>query len=142
MNDVQSLSHTKWECKYHVVWIPKYRRKILYGQLRKNLGEVLHELARQKECKILEGHLQPDHIHILISIPPKYSVAQVVGYIKGKSAIHIARAYLGQRKNYSGMHFWARGYFVSTVGADEEVVKAYIQAQEKEDQRVEQLSLF
>jgi putative transposase len=124
------------------VWIPKYRRKILYGQLRKNLGEVLHELARQKECKILEGHLQPDHIHMLISIPPKYSVAQVVGYIKGKSAIHIARTYLGQKKNYSGMHFWARGYFVSTVGADEEVVKAYIQAQEKEDQRVEQLSLF
>ena len=142
MNDIQCLSHTKWECKYHVVWIPKYRRKILYGQLRKNLGEVLHELARQKECKILEGHLQPDHIHMLISIPPKYSVAQVVGYIKGKSAIHIARTYLGQRKNYSGMHFWARGYFVSTVGADEEVVKAYIQAQEKEDQRVEQLSLF
>ena len=142
MNDIQCLSHTKWECKYHVVWIPKYRRKMLYGQLRKNLGEVLHELARQKECKILEGHLQPDHIHMLISIPPKYSVAQVVGYIKGKSAIHIARTYLGQRKNYSGMHFWARGYFVSTVGADEEVVKAYIQAQEKEDQRVEQLSLF
>lgn len=142
MNDIQCLSHTKWECKYHIVWIPKYRRKILYGQLRKNLGEVLHELARQKECKILEGHLQPDHIHMLISIPPKYSVAQVVGYIKGKSAIHIARTYLGQKKNYSGMHFWARGYFVSTVGADEEVVKAYIQAQEKEDQRVEQLSLF
>ena len=142
MNDRQCLSHTKWKYKYHVVWIPKYRRKILYGQLRKNLGEVLHELARQKESKILEGHLQPDHIHMLISIPPKYSVAQVVGYIKGKSAIHIARTYLGQRKNYSGMHFWARGYFVSTVGADEEVVKAYIQAQEKEDQRVEQLSLF
>jgi putative transposase len=142
MNDIQCLSHTKWECKYHIVWIPKYRRKILYGQLRKNLGEVLHELARQKECKILEGHLQPDHIHMLILISPKYSVAQVVGYIKGKSAIHIARTYLGQRKNYSGMHFWARGYFVSTVGADEEFVKAYIQAQEQEDQRVEQLSLF
>jgi putative transposase len=124
------------------VWIPKYRRKVLYGELRKNLGEMLHDLARQKECKILEGHLQPDHIHMLISIPPKYSVGQVVGYIKGKSAIHIARTYLGQRKNYSGMHFWARGYFVSTVGADEEVVKAYIQAQEKEDQRLEQLRLF
>ena len=142
MNDIQCLSHTKWECKYHVVWIPKYRRKVLYGELRKNLGEMLHDLARQKECKILEGHLQPDHIHMLISIPPKYSVAQVVGYIKGKSAIHIARTYLGQRKNYSGMNFWTRGYFVSTVGADEEVVKAYIQAQEKEDQRLEQLRLF
>jgi putative transposase len=142
MNDIQSLSHTKWECKYHVVWIPKYRRKSLYGELRKNLGEVFHELARQKECKILEGHLQADHVHVLISIPPKYSVAQVVGYIKGKSAIHVARTYLGQRKNYNGMHFWARGYFVSTVGADEEVVRAYIQEQEKEDRRTEQLTLL
>jgi putative transposase len=124
------------------VWIPKYRRKILYGQLRQNLGDVFHELARQKESKIVEGHLQPDHVHMLISIPPKYSVSQIVGYIKGKSAIHIARTYLGQKKNYTGMHFWARGYFVSTVGADEEVVKAYIQDQEKEDHRVEQLSLF
>ena len=142
MNNVQSLSHTKWDCKYHVVWIPKCRRSLLYGQLRKHLGEVFHELARQKESKVLEGHLHADHIHMLISIPPKYSVAQVVGYMKGKSAIHIARTYLGQRKNYSGMHFWARGYFVSTVGADEEVVRAYINNQEKEDQRIEQLSVF
>ena len=142
MNDIQSLSHTRWECKYHVVWIPKYRRKTLYGELRRNLGEVFHELARQKECMILEGHLQPDHVHVLISIPPKYSVAQIVGYIKGKSAIHVARTYLGQRKNYSGMHFWARGYFVSTVGADEEVVRVYIQEQEREDRRVEQLTLL
>ena len=142
MNDTQCLSHTKWECKYHVVWIPKCRRKILYGQFRKNLGDVFHELARQKECKILEGHLQSDHIHVLISIPPKYSVAQIVGYIKGKSAIHIARTYLGQRKNYTGMSFWARGYFVSTVGTDEELVRAYIQKQEKEDHRVEQLTIF
>jgi putative transposase len=124
------------------VWIPKCRRKILYGQLRQNLGEVFHELARQKECKIVEGHLLPDHVHMLIMIPPKYSVSQVVGYIKGKSAIHIARTYLGQKKNYTGMHFWARGYFVSTVGTNEEVVKAYIKNQEKEDHRVEQLSLF
>ena len=131
MNNVQSLSHAKWDCKYHVIWIPKCRRKVLYGELRKNLGEVFHELARQKESKVLEGHLQPDHIHILISIPPKYSVAQVVGYLKGKSAIHIARTYLGQRKNYAGMSFWARGYFVSTVGADEEVVRAYIKDQER-----------
>ena len=142
MNDTQCLSHARWECKYHVVWIPKRRRKTLYGELRKNLGEVFHELARQKESKVLEGHLQPDHIHILISIPPKYSVAQVVGYMKGKSAIHIARTYLGQRKNYSGMSFWARGYFVSTVGANEEVVRGYIRDQEKDDQRLEQLSLF
>ena len=142
MNDVQCLSHTKWDCKFHVVWIPKCRRKMLYGQLRKNLGDVFHDLARQKESRVLEGHLQADHVHVLISIPPKYSVVQVVGYMKGKSAIHIARTYLGQRKNYSGMNFWARGYFVSTVGADEEVVRAYIREQEQEDQRVEQLQLF
>ncbi|OEU67166.1 MAG: transposase [Desulfovibrio sp. S3730MH75] len=141
-NNVNSLSHSKWECKYHVVWIPKCRRKVLFGQLRKHIGEVLHDLARQKQSKILEGHLQQDHVHVLISIPPKYSVAQVVGYIKGKSAIHIARNYLGQKKNYGGMNFWARGYFVSTVGTDEDVVRTYIREQEKEDKRVEQLSLF
>ena len=124
------------------MWIPKYRRKTLFGELRSNLVEVFHELARQKESKIIEGHLQPDHIHMLISIPPKYSVAQVIGYMKGKSAIHIARTYLGQRKNFSGMSFWARGYFVTTVGADEETVRFYIRDQEKEDRRVEQLSLF
>ena len=142
MNDIQCLSHAKWDCKYHVVWIPKYRRKTLFGELRSNLVEVFHELARQKESKIIEGHLQPDHIHMLISIPPKYSVAHVIGYMKGKSAIHIARTYLGQRKNYNGMSFWARGYFVTTVGADEETVRIYIRDQEKEDLRVEQLSLF
>ena len=142
MENVQSLSHSEWECKYHVVWIPKCRRRVLFGQLRQHLGEVLHELARQRESRILEGHLQPDHVHMLISIPPKYSVSQVIGYIKGKSAIHIARTYLGQRKNFSGMHFWASGYFVSTVGADEEVVRAYIRTQEQEDARLEQLTLF
>ena len=142
MNNTQSLNQTTWECKYHVVWIPKCRKKALYGQLRKHLGGVLHELARQKESKVLEGHLQPDHIHMLISIPPKYAVSQVVGYMKGKSAIHIARTYLGQKKNYNGMHFWAQGYYVSTVGTDEEVVRAYIRDQEKEDDRLEQLSLF
>ena len=142
MENVQGLSHSKWECKYHVVWIPKCRRRVLFGQLRRHLGDVLHELARQKECKILEGHLRPDHVHMLISIPPKYAVSQVIGYLKGKSAIHIARTYLGQRKNYTGMNFWARGYFVSTVGANEEVIRAYIQAQEKEDARLEQLTLF
>jgi putative transposase len=117
MGTAESLSHTRWECKYHLVWIPKCRRKVLFGQLRKHLGEVLHDLAFQKESRILEGHLQADHVHMLVSIPPKYSVAQVVGFIKGKSAIHIARTYLGRRRNYHGMHFWARGYYVSTVGA-------------------------
>src|SRR4030042_825912 len=106
MEDVQSLSHTVWECKYHVVWIPKYRKKVLYGELRKHVGGGLRELALQKECKVLEGHLMPDHVHMLISIPPKYSVAQVVGFIKGKSAIHIARAYMGRRKNFTGQGFW------------------------------------
>jgi putative transposase len=142
MKSTESLSHTTWECKYHVVWIPKCRGKVLYGHTRKHLGELIHDLAKQKECKILEGHLQPDHVHILISVPPKYSVSQVIGFIKGKSAIHIARTYLGQRKNYGGMHFWARGYFVSTVGADEETVKAYIQRQESEDKRLDQLTIF
>jgi putative transposase len=142
MDDTQSLCHSKWECKYHVVWIPKCRRKVLYGRIRKYLVDVLQNLARQKESKIVEGHLQPDHVHVLISIPPKYSVAQVIGYIKGKSAIYIARTYLGQKKNYNGMHFWARGYFVTTVGADEEVVRAYIQNQETEDKRLDQLTIF
>ena len=142
MDNAQSLCHSKWECKYHIVWIPKGRRKTVYGRIRKDLGDYLHSLARQKECTILEGHLQPDHIHILISIPPKYSVAQIMGFLKGKSAIHIARTYLGQRKNFTGMHFWARGYFVSTVGTDEEVIREYIRHQEDEDKRMEQLSLL
>ena len=142
MDDTQSLSHARWDCKYHIVWIPKYRRKAMYGRIRQHLGEVFHGLARQKESKILEGHLQSDHVHVLLSIPPKYSVAQVVGFIKGKSAIHIARVYLGQKKNYSGMHFWARGYFVSTVGADEELIREYIRHQESEDKRLDQLTLL
>lgn len=142
MNEYQSLSHTKWECKYHVVFIPKYRRKVLYGQVRKDLGEVLRELARQKESRIEEGHLQADHVHMLLSIPPKYALAQVVGYLKGKSAIYIARTYGGRLRNFVGEHFWARGYFVSTVGHDEEAVRRYIQTQEAEERRLEQLELF
>ncbi|MDX9763105.1 MAG: IS200/IS605 family transposase [Desulfomonilia bacterium] len=137
-----SLSHTRWECKYHIVWIPKYRKKTMYGQLRKHLGEVIRKLARQKESNVIEGHLMPDHIHMLISIPPKYSVSQVIGYMKGKSAIHIARSYFGKRKNFTGQHFWARGYYVSTVGLDEEMVRSYIKKQEQEDQRLEQLNMF
>jgi len=105
MTDYQSLSHTKWECKYHVVFIPKYRRKVLYGHLRQYLGEVFRELARHKESRIEEGHLQPDHVHMLLSIPPKYAVAQVVGYLKGKSAIHIARTYGGRERNFVGEQF-------------------------------------
>ena len=142
MNDCQSLSHTVWDCKYHLVWIPKCRRKVLYGQLRTDLGSVFHELAIQKESKVVEGHLMPDHVHMLVSIPPKYAVAQVVGFIKGKSAIHIARSFLGRRRNFTGQNFWARGYFVSTVGADEEAIRAYIKRQEEEDRRLDQLAIF
>jgi putative transposase len=142
MNDVTSLTHSRWECKYHVVWIPKYRRKSLYGQLRQYLGQIFKDLARSRESEVLEGHMMVDHVHMLISIPPKYAVAQVIGYIKGKSAIHIARNYLGHRRNFTGQHFWARGYHVSTVGRDEQVVREYIKAQEKEDRRLEQLNLF
>jgi putative transposase len=142
MEDEQSLRHTRWDCKYHVVWIPKYRRKTLYGQLRKYLGEVMRKLAIQRESVVIEGHLMTDHIHMLISIPPKYSVSQVIGYIKGKSAIHIARAYIGQKKNFTGQQFWARGYYVSTVGLDEEMVRSYIKKQEQEDQRLEQMNMF
>jgi len=142
MNDYKKLTHTTWECKYHLVWIPKYRKKVLYGNLRKDLGEVFKELALHKESEILEGHLMGDHVHMLISIPPKYAVSQVVGYIKGKSAIHIARTYAGRRRNFVGQSFWARGYFVSTVGRDEGIVRKYIKRQDDIDQRNEQLELF
>ena len=129
-----SLAHTRWECKYHVVFIPKYRKKAIFTNLRPALGKVLRDLALQKESDIVEGHLLVDHVHMLISIPPKYSVSQVVGYIKGKSAIWIARNYYGKQANFTGQHFWARGYYVSTVGRDERVIREYIQNQEHRDQ--------
>jgi len=141
MKEYQSLSHTKWDCKYHVVFIPKMRKKQIFGAIRKHLGEVLHELARQKECRIVEGHLMLDHVHMCISIPPKYSVSNIVGYIKGKSAISIARRFMGRARNFTGENFWARGYFVSTVGLDEDAVRAYIRNQEKEDAHYDQLKL-
>jgi putative transposase len=141
MDEFESLSHTRWDCKYHIVFIPKCRRKLLYGNLRQHLGEIFRKLASQKESRIEEGHLMPDQVHMMISIPPKYSVSQVVGYIKGKSAIHLARVYAERRRNYVGQHFWARGYFVSTVGRDEEMIREYIRNQEVEDARLEQLSL-
>jgi putative transposase len=141
MTDYRSLNHTKWECKYHVVFIPKCRKRLIFGQIRRHLGQVLRRLARQRESEIEEGHLMADHVHMMISIPPKYSVSQVVGYIKGKSAIHIAREFGGRRRNFVGQHFWARGYFVSTVGRDEAVIRAYIRHQEQEDRRQDQLRL-
>lgn len=139
MDDLGSLSHTKWECKYHIVFIPKYRRRVLLGQLKKELGRVLVELARHKECTILKGSIHPDHVHIEISIPPKYAVSQVVGYMKGKSAIWIARTYGGRKRNIVGEHFWVWGYYGSTVGKDEAVIRAYIEQQAREDQRLDQL---
>jgi len=126
----ESLKHSVWECKYHVVFIPKYRRKALYGKFREYLGEVFRDLAKQRESKMVEGHLMGDHVHMLISIPPKYAVSQVIGFIKGKSAIHIARVYVDKRKNFRGQSFWAQGYFVSTVGCDEETIRGYITRQE------------
>ena len=137
MNNVESLSHTKWECKYHIVFIPKYRKKALYGALRQQLGDLLRQLAMQRESQIEEGHLMGDHVHMLVSIPPKYSVSQVVGYLKGKSAIHIARTFMGKPRNFTGESFWARGYFVSTVGRDEQEIREYIQKQDQEDQRID-----
>ena len=141
MKEYQSLSHTRWNCKYHVVFIPKKRKKKIFGVLRQHLGEIFHELARHQESKIVEGHLMPDHVHICISIPPKYAVSKVVGYIKGKSAIAIARRFGGRERNFTGEVFWARGYFVSTVGLDEEMVRAYIRKQEQEDERYDQMKL-
>jgi len=137
----ETLKHTTWECKYHVVFIPKCRRKALFAQLRRDLGPVFRSLAEQKECTVEEGHLMPDHVHMLLSVPPKYAVSQVMGFIKGKSAIHIARVYAGRRRNFVGQHFWARGYWVSTVGKNEAAVRRYIQEQEKEDQRLEQMEM-
>lgn len=142
MDETESLSHSRWECKYHVVFIPKCRRRALYGQLKRHLGEIFHRLARQRESAIEEGHVMPDHVHMLISIPPKYAVSQVVGYIKGKSAIHIARVYGERKRNFVGQHFWARGYFVSTVGRDEEMIRDYIRHQEEEDRRLDQMHLW
>lgn len=129
----ESLSHSKWDCKYHLVFIPKFRRKVLYGEVRRFLGPVFHELARQKECEIIEGHMVQDHVHMLIKIPPKYSIAQVVGYIKGKSAIAVARQFSGRKRNFNGERLWARGYAVSTVGFEEAQIKAYIKNQEQLD---------
>ena len=141
MQTYESLKHTTWDCKYHVVFIPKYRRKALYQGLRRELGTVFRSLAEQWECRVEEGHLLPDHVHMVLSVPPKYSVSNVMGFIKGKSAIHIARVYVGRRRNYVGQHFWARGFWVSTVGKNEAAVRQYIQNQEREDKRLEQLEL-
>ena len=134
-NNYQSLAHSRWECQYHVVFVPKRRRRQLYGQIRRHLGAIFHALARQKECQIIEGHVMPDHVHMCIAIPPKIAVAQVIGFLKGKgkSAIAIARQFGGKERNFTGEHFWARGYAVSTVGFELEQIRAYIRKQDDED---------
>ena len=136
-NLYQSLSHSKWNCKYHVIFVPKKRKSVIYGKIRKELAKILHELAKQKESQITEGSLSKDHIHMCIEIPPKYAVASVIGFLKGKSAIAIARLG-GKDRNYTGANFWARGYAVSTVGFDEEIIKKYIREQSEEDDKLYQ----
>jgi putative transposase len=142
LNQISTLQHTAWECKYHVVFIPKYRRKTLFGSIRSELGPLFKELARQRGATIEEGHIMVDHVHMLISIPPKYAVSTVIGYLKGKSAIYIARKYRGKRKNFSGENFWARGYFITTVGRDETLIREYIRNQETADKHADQIPLF
>ncbi len=132
MQDFQSLAHVKWDCKYHLVFIPKYRRKELYGKLRAAVGRILRDLCEQKEIGLMEGHVAPDHVHMLLRIPPKYSVAYTVGFLKGKSAVRIHRELL-KEKRLTGLHFWATGYWVSTVGRDEEAVRKYVREQEAWD---------
>lgn len=137
MHDWQSLSHVRWDCKYHVVIVPKYRKKTLYGRFRHQVGDVLRDLCRQRGVELLEGHLMPDHIHMCLKVPPKFSIAFVIGFLKGKSAVRIHRSIL-KTKKVTGLHFWARGYCVSTVGLDEETVRKYIREQEKlEKQQLE-----
>ena len=135
ISSYESLSHSKWDCKYHLVFVPKCRKRVLYGKIRKYLGPVFHELAGQRGGKIIKGNMVQDHVHMLISIPPKYSVAEVVGYIKGKSAIAVARQFGNKQKNFNGERFWARGYAVSTVGFEETQIQAYIKHQEQLDGR-------
>jgi putative transposase len=140
MHDWQSLSHVRWECKYHVVIVPKYRRKALYGKLRRRVGPILRDLCEQRGVELVEGHTMPDHVHMCLSIPPKYSVAHTVGFLKGKSAVRIQRELLKERR-MTGLHFWSTGYCVSTVGLDEARVRKYIREQEKLESRQGDLDL-
>ncbi len=141
MREWQSQSHVRWYCRYHIVFVPKYRKRAIFGQLRKDIGRIFRELCQQQGVELVEGHAMGDHVHMCLSIPPKYSVAHTVGFLKGKSAIRIHREYLGKQRNFTGFHFWARGYCASTVGLDEDVIRAYIRGQEKEEQRQEKLPL-
>ena len=141
MRNWKSQSHVRWYCRYHIVIVPKYRRKSIFGKLRKDIGVILTDLCTQFEIELIEGHAMPDHIHMCLSIPPKYSVAYTIGRLKGKSAVRIHRDYIRRQGNTKGFHFWSRGYCVSTVGLDEEMIRAYIRNQETEERRQEQFNL-
>ncbi len=138
MHEWESLSHVRWDCKYHIVIAPKYRKRTLYGKMKHDVGEILRDLSRQRGVTVLEGFLKPDHVHMCLRVPPKYSIANVIGFLKGKSAVRIHRR--AGNKRVTGLHFWSRGYCVSTVGLDEDTVRKYIRDQEKEENR--QLKLF
>jgi len=141
MREWQSQAHVKYYCRYHVVFVPKYRKKSIYGALRKCIGGIFKDLCRQSGIELIEGHAMGDHVHMLLMIPPKFSVAHTVGFLKGKSAIRIFRDYMRAKRNFTGRHFWARGYCVSTVGLDEEMIRVYIKNQELEEKRQEQMRL-
>ena len=141
MRDWQSHSHVRWYGKDHMVFVPKYRRRVIYGQLRRSIGRILRELCQQQGVELGEGHAMPEHVHLCLRLPPKDSVANTVGWLKGKSAIRIPRELLGREKNFTGLHFWARGYCVSTVGLDEQMIREYIRNQEQEEKRQEELPL-
>ena len=140
-NKSDSLAHTKWMCKYHIVFSPKYRRKVIYDQIRTDIGEILRTLCQYKGIEIHEGHLMPDHVHLLMSIPPKYSVSSVMGYLKGKSALMIFERHANLKYKYGNRHFWCEGYYVSTVGLNEETIRKYIAEQEQRDQAMDRLSV-
>ena len=139
--DTNSLAHTKWECKYHIVFAPKYRRQIIYGKIKADLGQMLRKLCEYKGIEILEAEACKDHIHMLVSIPPKYSVAQIMGYLKGKSSLMIFEKYANLKYKYGNRHFWCRGYYVSTVGANKKAIQEYIRNQLQEDYSDDQMSI-
>jgi len=138
MREWQSLAHVKYECKYHVVIVPKYRKKALFGRVRGEIGKIIRQLCQQKEVELIEGHAMPDHLHLVLSVPPKYSIAMIVGYLKGKSAIHIHRKMHVVKQGFTGKHFWSRGYCVSTVGLDEATIREYVKNQDELDRKQEE----
>ena len=142
MSDLRKLAHAVWQCKYHIIWCPKYRFKIMKGALRQSVDEILRQLCEWKKLELLEMNVQEDHVHMVVSIPPKFSVSEIVGFLKGKCAIKIFDKHLELKKRYWGRHFWAKGYCVSTVGLDEEKVRQYVKWQQKKDERLEQLKLW